>query len=554
VSDRACFDTGYVIGRGNAGDVLDPGVATSFWRSAHELAVARDWSRAVDAVLAADQADPDNTLRSWLVGQGPAGVLAAGTHGDDGGDTRLAPLLSRLARSAREIVARRTVFLVPEEEASLGRLAKRAGMGSGEFVERLSEHLYQLLEHGQADSFTFVRVGSPSAGTAVLDRMIGYLHSRLTAGILDQAKIRREGPVLLVGPTGTGKSYGARLLANMLGKTNFVTINLSAVVETTLESRIHGYAPGAFTGASRIGSPGWFEQASNGVLFLDEFQSVPVAYQTQLLDLLHAVSDRVTVARIGDDGGRMTWRVKVILAVNEDIGELLRSGRLREDLFYRMRHLVHFPSLRERLADQATRHLTLGILLKTYRWRLAPVIAQVTAPRDDGVEPSPDELTRGRLRTMFPELEAAAADRLLEHPWPGNLRELERVASDLFCDCDSAGEPLIAAAQVDSAIRPFAVSGSPASQPAAGPSHAASGLLADVEHALRAGGFVIEHALGQLRKSHPMYRLRSRRSLRTFLRENREQLSDDVHANPRLRRFIQEKKSSQGPGSGAEVA
>lgn len=534
-SDRACFDLSYVIGADAGASSLDPGLNGSFWRNAHDLAVEREFEKVVNRLLSLDPAENDHELRRWLLERGPAGLLSDNGGGEGAG--QVVALLTRLKRNAQEIMTRRTVFLLPENEADLGRFARHEGLQTTELLKRLAWQLYQHLEHGQADQFTFVRVGTAISGEGVLDRMIEDLHSRVTSSVLDQAKIGREGPVLFVGPTGTGKSYGARLLANMVGKPYF-PVNLSAVVETTLEARIHGYAPGAFTGASRNGSPGWFELASGGILFLDEFQSVPVAYQTQLLDLLHAVSDRVTVARIGNDTERLPWNVKVVLAVNEDLGVLLQSGRLRTDLFYRMRHLVHFPPLHERFADRKGR-LLLEILFRTYRWRLAPLIAQAAAGQGASIEPAPDELTKARLRSMFPELEDGATKRLLEHRWQGNLRELERVASDLFCDCDSTEDPVIRRAQVDVAIGWFAVPGAPDRQPAGAVTSAYRTLLADVEEALRLNGFVIERTIRSLEKSHPMYSLRSRKSLKLFLTKQREKLSEDVRSNPRLLRFLE---------------
>lgn len=547
LSDRACFDTAYVIGPAGRAGTLDPALTGSFWRSAHELAIACEWEKSVSRVLPEGGDSTDTALRGWLVGHGAAGLLRNEHPSSGEAAERLAPLMARLKRSAQELTARRTVFLLPENDAALEHLARQAGIGTAELVARLSGQLYQLLEHGQAGYFTFVRVGSGGQGKGVLDRIIGYLHSTLTTGILDQAKIGREGPVLFVGPTGTGKSYGARLLAERMGK-KYYPFNLSAVVETTLESRIRGYAPGAFTGASQKGSPGWFELANDGILFLDEFQSVPVEYQTQLLDLLHAVSDRVAVARIGDDAQRETWNVKVVLAVNEDPGELLRSGRLRTDLFYRMRHLVHFPSLHARLSNRETGRLTLEILLKTYRWRLAPVIAQAVAHAGDVRESGGDELTKARLRSMFPELDEDAAARLLEHPWPGNLRELERVASDLFCDADSNEDPVIGRSQVDSALVWFAIPGAPATGTAGEVAPVPRTLLADVEDALRSNGFVIEHTIRSLKKSHPMHRLRSRQSLKQFLRRERDRLSGDVSSHPGLLRFIEDGTKRTAPG------
>lgn len=543
LSDRACFDTSYQIGAGTAEGMLEIAMAPSFWRNAHEKAGAREWEAAVGRLLRAEQPELRTALHSWLIAQGPAGIVGAVIPNDGVAAERLTLLMPALQRRATEVLGRRTVFLLPEGEADLGWLAKLFRCDVAQLVETLAEQLYQLLENEQAEYFTFVRIGQGD-GKGLLDRFIEQLHSRLTGAFLDHVKISRPGPVLFIGPTGTGKSYGARLLAKMMGKTNFVHVNLSAVTETTLESRIRGYVAGAFTDASRAGSPGWFEKAKEGILFLDEFQSVPVAYQTQLLDLLHAVTDRVTVARMGEDANATPANVKVILAVNEDIDELLDSARLRRDLFFRMRHLVRFPTLHQRFSDPQTNRSTLGILLKTYRWRLAPRIAAVAEPQVFKAAVSEDELTKQRLRSMFPVIEEAAAASMLKYTWPGNLRELERVADDIFCDCDNNSEetPVVRKSHVDEAIGQFAMAKRPAEEPGPSASSVSTGaqtLLSDVESTLRANGFIIARALAQLKKTHPMYSLRSRRSLRSFLAENMTKLSDDVRTDRKMLRFMQ---------------
>jgi transcriptional regulator with PAS, ATPase and Fis domain len=243
-----------------------------------------------------------------------------------------------------------------------------------------------------------------------------------------------------------------------------------------------------------------------------------------------------------------------VLAVNEDLNELLHSGRLRRDLFYRMRHLVHFPTLRKRFSGD-TPALRLRILMKTYRWRLAPLITCLTLPPQSmSMDGAYDDLPKSRLRSMFPVLASDAEARMLGHSWPGNLRELERVASDLFCECDDNDEPAISRAQVEAAIRGFSIPEPDLSPhvdgPLGVPRHSSS-LLHEVEEALRANGFVIVHTLALLKKTHPMHNLRSHKSLRSFLNENAAQLSTDIRDNRKVRRFMQTSdRVDEGEASG----
>jgi transcriptional regulator with AAA-type ATPase domain len=556
VSHRACFDTGYRFASRKAENmtvVLELEMSVSFWRRSHEMAIAREWEAEVDRALELES-EGREPLRARLIAQGPGVVRDTAVNESGVIADRLSLLLPRLRPKARRIADRRTVFLLPEDEVELGPLAKRSGLSTEALIEALSEQLFQLLENDQAEDFTFVRVGAALDGNSVLEKMVEHVHSRLAADILDHKTIVRDGPVLFVGPTGTGKTYGAKLLSKKMDKKPFVPVNLSAITGTTLESRIRGYQRGAFTGANPQGSPSWFEQANGGVLFLDEFQSVPLEYQTQLLDLLNAVSDRVKVARMGSDDKYEFFQVKVVLAVNEDLNELLHSGRLRRDLFYRMRHLVHFPTLRKRFSGD-TPALRLRILMKTYRWRLAPLITCLTLPPQSmSMDGAYDDLPKSRLRSMFPVLASDAEARMLGHSWPGNLRELERVASDLFCECDDNDEPAISRAQVEAAIRGFSIPEPDLSPhvdgPLGVPRHSSS-LLHEVEEALRANGFVIVHTLALLKKTHPMHNLRSHKSLRSFLNENAAQLSTDIRDNRKVRRFMQTSdRVDEGEASG----
>jgi len=198
--------------------------------------------------------------------------------------------------------------------------------------------------------------------------------------------------VLLSGESGTGKELAARLLHELSPRASgpFVPINCSAIPETILESELFGYEKGAFTGATGR-KEGRFERAHGGTLFLDEVGEMSTAVQVKLLRVLQdGVVERL--------GGKQPVRVdvRIVAATNKDIAAEVRSGRFREDLFYRLNVIaVRMPSLRERRED-------IPLLASAFLRRLAE--------------------KNGKALTGFTQ-EALAA---LEHyAWPGNVRELE---------------------------------------------------------------------------------------------------------------------------------
>ena len=204
-----------------------------------------------------------------------------------------------------------------------------------------------------------------------------------------------DASVLIRGESGTGKELVARALHDTSGRADgpFVQVNCSALSESLLESELFGHVKGAFTGAvaSRRGR---FEEAHGGTLFLDEIGDVSPVVQVKLLRVLQ---ERV-VERVGDNRP-VPVNVRIISATNRDLEQLLASGRLREDFYYRIKVVsLQIPPLRERRED-------IPLLLAFFLARLRGQ-AEGTVQASTAVSP-------------------AALGILLRHGWPGNVRELE---------------------------------------------------------------------------------------------------------------------------------
>ncbi|MEE8486748.1 MAG: sigma-54 dependent transcriptional regulator [Gemmatimonadota bacterium] len=197
--------------------------------------------------------------------------------------------------------------------------------------------------------------------------------------------------VLITGETGTGKELVAQAIhANgpRAGE-SFVAVNCSAIPANLLESELFGHEKGAFTGASAA-KPGLFELADGGTLFLDELSLLPLELQGKLLRVLETRE----VRRVGGTRDKRI-DVRVLAAANADLEQMVESGELREDLYYRLAViLIHLPPLRDRGDDV--------ILLAR---RLASSIAE-----EYGLD--------------VPTLSDDALTALRSHSWPGNVREL----------------------------------------------------------------------------------------------------------------------------------
>src|SRR6202140_3745720 len=249
-------------------------------------------------------------------------------------------------------------------------------------------------------------------------------------------------PVLITGESGTGKELVARAIYQHgpRAKAPFLALNCAAIPEQLLESELFGHEKGAFTGADRR-RIGKFEQVSGGTLFLDEIGDMPLALQAKILRLLQEQSfERV--------GGNETVRtdVRLIAATHRDLTAQSAEGKFRSDLYYRLGvFTIHMPPLRERGDD-------LLMLVQHYLKRIS---------RELGRE----------IREVAPE----ALERLRNHPWPGNIRELQSALKQALLQ--ASGTILLAAFLPE-------FSGKPTESSPASPAAADAGLDAFIRERL----------------------------------------------------------------------
>jgi len=221
-----------------------------------------------------------------------------------------------------------------------------------------------------------------------------------------------DSTVLISGESGVGKEEITKLIHAYSRRSHkqILTINCSAIPETLLESELFGYEAGSFTGAVKGGKVGLFEIASGGTVFLDEIGEIPLLLQAKLLRVLQESE----VQRIGS-GKPIPIDVRIIAATNRNLADMVRQGRFREDLYYRLNIIpIDIPPLRQRQED------------------IVPMVNHFLALIEEKY---------GIHRTI-----ENAALRLLEtYDWPGNVRQLKNIVERI---CLLATQPEITVSTV----------------------------------------------------------------------------------------------------------
>jgi two-component system response regulator HydG len=253
-----------------------------------------------------------------------------------------------------------------------------------------------------------VMTGGTLVGKSAGITMVGELVRRVAA---------TSAPVLVLGETGTGKELVARAIHAEGPRKDgpFVGVNCAAVPEALLESELFGHVRGAFTGATQT-RRGLFVEADGGTLLLDEIGDMPMALQAKLLRVLETGE----VRSVGSDAPRTT-DVRIIAATHQDLAARIKQGHFRQDLFFRLNVVpIAIPPLRERRQDIP--------LLLTHFLRKS----------------------RERFPRATPRSFSAEALKILgEHPWPGNVRQLENAIDRWVITCDAEE---ISAADVRAAL------------------------------------------------------------------------------------------------------
>ena len=226
-----------------------------------------------------------------------------------------------------------------------------------------------------------------------------------------------DSTVLILGESGTGKEMIARALhkSSSRSEKNFIPVHLSAISENLIESELFGHVKGSFTGADKD-RKGAFEMAGHGTIFLDEIGEIKESIQVKLLRVIQEREYKP----VGDSQPRKT-NARVIAATNRDLYQLVKEGKFRADLYYRLNVVpIALPALRDRMEDIS--ELTQFLVKKICH----------------------------RIRMDVPKIETTLINAFKSYDWPGNIRELENSLENMLLLSD---KEILCASDIPPAIQ-----------------------------------------------------------------------------------------------------
>lgn len=219
-----------------------------------------------------------------------------------------------------------------------------------------------------------------------------------------QTVAKSDSTILFRGESGTGKELFAKAVQSLSSRKNspFVTINCAALPDNLIESELFGYEKGSFTGAMNSGKEGLFKEAHGGTLFLDEIGELSMVLQAKLLRVLQ----EGVIRKIGSTKEENV-DVRIIAATNRNLEEMIKQGKFREDLYYRLNVIpIIIPPLRDRLED-------ISSLVNLFICKF-----------------------NKKLNKEIKGTELSFINKLLQYNWPGNIRELQNVIEMAMNLCD----------------------------------------------------------------------------------------------------------------------
>ncbi|MFY9852962.1 MAG: sigma-54 dependent transcriptional regulator [Terracidiphilus sp.] len=281
---------------------------------------------------------------------------------------------------------------VDQRHASLWPVPAPPAAFSPQSVSLFEQHLQLSAPKPALVAATLPVISIEQKSSERLPDLIGNARCMLDVSRRVRLVAPRPTPVLIEGPTGSGKELVAEALHRLSTRSRkpFVAINCAAIPEALLEAELFGHTRGAFTGAVQ-GRVGRIEAADGGTLFLDEIGEMPLGLQSKLLRFVECGE----LQRVGDNE-TVKVDVRIIAATHQALAQLTHSGGFRADLYYRLAvFLIRTPSLAEHAED-------LPLLVNHF-------------------------LARMGRETPVKQLDEGAMAKLASHDWPGNVRELEHV-------------------------------------------------------------------------------------------------------------------------------